>query len=238
MPSQGARAHINPELDDFSKGRESALNQAIIKVLVEEPRLNIYAICKRVNDNHFPVIYPTVYRRVVDLAEEAFWWLDDEGIGASMKNPAIQSRRFSLSLHGVLASVALWYNDPIVVRNLKKNYDLCFPIYFANRLNHPLADSWLIEGIGSAFRSDHLSINMSWDFFLIHAVFHLARRRRVMEKAGIDVRGLGINEDLLVSFWKDTAMLYESGWDKVTRMLDPKEKIFKRTLDLLGPIES
>ena len=155
-----------------------------------------------------------------------------------MKNPSIASRRFRLSLHGVKASVALWYDNPVVVADLKRNYDLYFPVYFANRLRHPLTDDWLFGGIGEVFRNGMLSINMSWDFFIIHATFHLARRRRVMEKEGKDVRDLGITEELFARFWKDTAKLPQSGWDKVTRMYDPKNGIDKKAIELLRPRSS
>jgi len=229
------RAH-NPELDDFFKGRERALNRAILRLLAEEPGLNVYRICERVSASDFgPVRYSTVYRRVFDLSNEAFWWLHGGEVYASMRNPSIASRRFSLSLHGVLAFVALWYDDPVAVADLKRNYDLFFPVYFANRLNHSLADEWLFGGIGEVFRDGMLSINMSWDFFMIHATFHLARRRRVMEKEGKDVRELGITEELFTRFWKDTAKLPQSGWDKVTRMYDPKNGIDKKAIEMLKP---
>jgi hypothetical protein len=147
----------------------------------------------------------------------------------------MNSRPFSLSLHGVLAAVALYFDDAVMISDLKKNYDLYFPIYFANRMKHPLADEWLLEGIGAPFLLDRLSINMSWDFFMIQATFHLARKRRVMEKEGKDVSALGIDEGLFASFWKDTTKLPQSGWDKVTRMYDPKNGINKKAIELLRP---
>jgi hypothetical protein len=230
MSSRGSRAHTNPELGDFLKGRESELNRAILRLLAARPGLNIYGISANVNQS-----YPTVYRRVMDLFENPFWWLHVSGYVRSSKNPNMSSRAFGLSLHAVLAAVALYYDDPVMVSDLKKNYDLYFPIYFANRIKHPLADAWILEGIGAAFMSDRLSINMSWDFFMMNATFVLARRLRVMEKAGKDVAGLGVDEDLLKSFWKDTAALDQSGWDKVTYMLDPSREIFRHTLNLLHP---
>jgi len=233
---EASRTHTNPELDDFLKGRESELNRAILRVLAAKPGLNIYGITAQVSNSDFgPVGYPTIYRRVMDLFENPFWWLHVRGYVRGSKNPNMSSKLFGLSLHAVLAAVALYYDDPVMVSDLKKNYDLYFPIYFANRVKHPLADSWLIEGIGASFKSDRLSINMSWDFFLINAIGQLARRRRVLEKAGEDVKGLGITEDLLMQFWSETASLDQSGWDKVTRLLDPKIGSMKHAIELLKP---
>ena len=147
----------------------------------------------------------------------------------------MSSRAFSLSLQGVLATVALYFDDAVMVSNLKRNYDLYFPVYFANRVKHPLADSWIIEGIGAPFLSDRLSINMSWDYFVVHAFGQLSRRRRVLEKAGEDVKGLGITEDLLNQFWRDTSSLPQSGWDKVTHMLYPSRGTVKHAVELLRP---
>ncbi len=237
MPPRGSRPHTNPELGDFLKGRESRLNRAILRVLAAKPGLNIYGVRANVSASDFgPVNYPTVYRRVMDLFENPFWWLHVQGYVRSSRNPNMSSRAFSLSLQGLLATVALYFDDAVMVSNLKRNYDLYFPIYFANRVKHPLADSWIIEGIGAPFMSDRLSINMSWDFFLIHAFGQLARRRRVLEKAGKDVKGLGITEDLLTQFWRDTTSLPQSGWDKVTRMLDPKVGTVKHAIELLRPL--
>ena len=221
------------------KGRESRLNKSILRVLAAKPGLNIYGIKANVSESDFgPVNYPTVYRRAMDLFENPFWWLHAKGYVRSRRNPNMSSRAFSLSLQGVLAAVALYFDDAVMVSSLKKNYDLYFPVYFANRVKHPLADSWIIEGIGAPFKSDRLSINMSWDSFLVQAFGQLARRRRVLEKAGEDVRGLGITEALLHQFWRDTADLPQSGWDKVTRMLDPSRGTVKHAVELLRPPES
>lgn len=230
MPSRRPRPHTNPELGDFTKGRESHLNRAILRLLAARPGLNTYSIAASLNES-----YPTVYRRVMDLFENPFWWLHVKGYVRMSKNPNMSSKAFALSLPGVLAMVALYYDDSMAVSDLKKNYDLYFPVYFANRVNHPLADSWLIEGIGAAFMSDRLSINMSWDYVFIHATGVLARRRRVLEKAGEDVKGLGITEELLEQFWEDTNHLDQSGWDKVTRLLDPKNGTVKHAIELLRP---
>jgi hypothetical protein len=239
MPSRGSRLHTNPELGDFLKGRESQLNKAILRVLANRPGLNIYGIRANVSASDFgPVNYPTVYRRVMDLFENPFWWLHVQGYVRSSRNPNMSSRAFSLSLQGVLAAVALYYEDTVMVSNLKRNYDLYFPIYFANRLQHPLADEWLFRGIGEAFRNGLISINMSWDYFMINATFHLARRRRMMEKEEKSVGTLGIDESLFARFWKDTTNLPQSGWDKVTRMYDPKNGIDRRAIELLKPQSS
>lgn len=239
MPSRGSRMHTSPELSDFLKGRESSLNRAILRVLVAKPGLNMYGIMANVSSSDFgPVNYPTVYRRVMDLFENPFWWVHAQGYVRSRRNPNMSSRAFSLSLQGVLAAVALYFGDAVMVSSLKKNYDLYFPVYFANRVKHTLVDSWIIEGIGAPFKSDRLSINMSWDFFLVQAFGQLARRRRVLEKAGEDVRGLGITEGLLNQFWRDTAYLPQSGWDKVTHMLDPSRGTVKHAVELLRPPES
>ena len=239
MQPRESRPHTNPELADFLKGRESSLNRAILRVLAARPGLNIYGIRTKLGASEYgPVNYSTVYRRVMDLFENPFWWLHAQDYVRSSRNPNMSSRPFLLSLHGVLAAVALYFDDARVVSDLKKNYDLYFPIYFANRVKHPLADEWLLEGIGAPFLSDHLSINMSWDFFMIHATFHLARKRRLMEKEGKDVSTLGIDEGLFGRFWKETAELPQSGWDKVTTMYDPKNGIDKKAIELLRPRSS
>ena len=236
MPSRGSRAHTNPELADFLKGRESEAEQSDsarpggqawaqhLRNHGPSQRLRFRA-CRlpdRLSPCHGPVREPVL---VVAC----------QGVRPCEQESQHDSKLFALSLHAILAAVALYYDDLVMVSDLKKNYDLYFPIYFANRVKHPLADSWLIEGIGAPFMSDRLSINMSWDYFLIDAFAHLARRRRVMEKAGKDVNGLGITEDLLMQFWKDTASLDQSGWDKVTRMLDPKIGSMKHAIELLKP---
>ena len=122
-----------------------------------------------------------------------------------------------------------------MVADLKRNYDLYFPVYFANRLNHPLADEWLFHGIGEVLKIGLLSLNMSWDYIIMNASVHLARRRRVMEKEGKDVGALGIDEGLFMKFWKDTAELPQSGWDKVTKMYDPEGGIHRKVIELLRP---
>ena len=243
-PSTGDPRYRNPELAPFYRGREARLNRAIIKILAEKPGQNIYRIWKLVSEFREleELSYTTVLRRVKALSEdsdEPGWWIGSDELRGSERNPNMRTKLYRLKLQGVLTCLALWYDDKsakTIFSDLKKNYDLYFPIYFANRVDHPFAEEWLLKGIGESLRNMSFAITeKSWQYTIPEIFMCLWIKKREMQKSGKDIRNLGITKDVVMKFINDTRNLPQLGWNKVAELFDAYPETYDLATELVAP---
>lgn len=228
----------NEELKQFFTGREAKFNREIIRVLALHRDLTAYEITAEVKRSHGSAVnYSTIYRRLRNIRDNAFWWVIKTGEKKGKKNPKSELDTYGLSLTGSLAFLTL---DPKEdeLDKLAENYPLYLPCWFVCRLvskgiDKPLAFEYIFKGLAKGLEQRTLSLNMSYDFMLIGVFYSLLLKKRDMMKKGIWDSSLSLTDEDMRQFAIENEPLVEiiDGWDKAVDFLSNEE--FLQTYKIL-----
>ncbi len=227
--SKKDKVPYNTEINQFFVGREAKFNREILKVLTLERDLTAYEITSKLKDSiQTKIYYSTIFRRIRNLKNNAYWWIIVTGEKPSKKTEKSMFDTYGLSINGAIGLLSLEPNE-YQLNKLTENYPLYLPCWLVQKLISKGADKSLVfeyiyGGLSEGLKQGKLSLNVSYGPMLTGISQSLMIKGRAMQKNGTWNNSLLITEEDLKQLVIDTEPLIKiiSGWHEAIDFLsDP-----------------